>query len=132
MSKLKVLSVDDKEFILTLIKENLKSDFEVVTRLNGKAALQYLEEGNLPDLIISDLEMPEMDGFELLRQIRASGYFKSIPVVLLSGSDSAAKSATRVDCLNAGANDFLLKPFNPEELKAVVKAVLRTAGKLPY
>jgi len=130
--KLKILSLDDKELILKIIREHLKSDFDVATKLNGREALKWMEEGNIPDLIISDLNMPDMDGFEFMKQVRASSYFRTIPIVLLSGAENVEKATTRVQCLNAGANDFLLKPFNPEELKAVVKAVLRTAGKLPY
>jgi DNA-binding response OmpR family regulator len=109
----KVLVIDDEITIRTLLDKFLSNQFDVTAMGNGQEALNWLQSGNIPDLIIVDLEMPGMDGFEFLSQVKASGYFRSIPVLMLSGVDS---SAERVKCLKAGALDFMIKPFNPEEL----------------
>jgi DNA-binding response OmpR family regulator len=109
----KVLVIDDEITIRTLLDKFLSNQFDVTAMGNGQEALNWLQSGNIPDLIIVDLEMPSMDGFEFLSQVKASGYFRSIPVLMLSGVDS---SAERVKCLKAGALDFMIKPFNPEEL----------------
>ncbi|HBB91026.1 MAG TPA: two-component system response regulator [Bacteroidales bacterium] len=109
----KILVIDDEITIRTLLDKFLSNQFDVTAMGNGQEALNWLQSGNIPDLIIVDLEMPSMDGFEFLSQVKASGYFRSIPVMMLSGVDS---SAERVKCLKAGALDFMIKPFNPEEL----------------
>lgn len=130
--KLKVLAVDDERAIRAIIKEQLSLKFDVITQANDKDAMQWMEAGNFPDIVIADMKMEgdENAGIKLLRNIRSSGYFSAIPVIILSGSDEAKGTSSRIKCLNEGANAFMLKPFNPEELEATISAILRTAGKL--
>eukprot|EP01136_Pigoraptor_vietnamica_P014329 Opistho-1_new@56399 len=85
-----------------------------------------MQEGHIPDLIIADIEMPMMDGYEFIDQVRSSGFLRHIPLIMLSGKDS---SDNRIRCLEAGADDYLIKPFNPRELAARVNGILRRLGK---
>ena len=110
---MKILVVDDKQSLSEMVAQFLSQSFVVETAINGLVALKMLQEGNIPDLIITDLEMPEMDGFELIEGLKQSGFFKDIPVIVLSCRES---SADRIKCLKMGADDYMVKPFNPEEL----------------
>jgi DNA-binding response OmpR family regulator len=115
--KKKILVVDDEMSICLLLKNFLSQDYEVITINNGEAALIWLE-GNLPDLIISDIQMANMDGFEFLAKVRQRGFTKHIPFIMLS---ACAESKERIKCYRLGAQDYLTKPFNPEELEELVK-----------
>jgi DNA-binding response OmpR family regulator len=120
--KKKILVTDDEITIRTLLEKFLGTQYEVTAMANGQEALAWLQGGNLPDLMIVDLEMPSMDGYEFLQQVKSSGFFRAIPVMMLSGIDS---SAERVKCLRAGALDFMIKPFNPEELLIKIDILLK-------
>jgi len=120
--KKKILVVDDEITIRTLLEKFLSNLYEVTAVGNGNEALTWLQSGNMPDLMIVDLEMPSMDGFEFLHQVKSTGFFRAIPVMMLSGVDS---SAERVKCLKAGALDFMIKPFNPEELIIKIDILMR-------
>lgn len=113
----KILAIDDELSMRTLLEFFLKETYEVVTIASGEEALEWLDE-TIPDLIISDIEMRGMDGFEFLRQVRLRGYTKHTPVIMLSGK---SESKERVKCYQLGAQDYLIKPFNPEELNELVK-----------
>lgn len=80
-----------------------------------------MRQGNIPDLIISDIRMPEMRGDEFLAYLKKDLMFASVPVVILSGEDS---STERIRLLQEGAEDFIIKPFNPMELKIRIKKIL--------
>ncbi|MFS4416481.1 response regulator [Maribacter sp. 2307ULW6-5] len=118
---MEILVVDDKETLSALVAQFLGRSYTVHTQANGLRALGWLQQGNLPDLIITDLEMPEMDGFEFIKQLKASGIFADIPVIVLSCRES---SADRIACLKLGASDYMIKPFNPEELLIRVDKLL--------
>jgi len=122
----KVFVVEDDIVIQMIVTRSLEDQFEVTAFTNGMDALLFLRAGNLPDLIISDLNTPDMNGMELIEQLKTSGFFSEIPVLVLSGDES---TETRITCLNAGADDYLVKPFNPRELEARIKAILRRTGK---
>ncbi|MDP5106336.1 response regulator [uncultured Polaribacter sp.] len=115
--KKKILVVDDEISICMLLQNFLSAEYEVVTLNNAIEALEWLE-GNIPDLIISDIQMPEMDGYDFLTKVRERGFTKHTPVVMLSGK---AESKERIKCYRLGAQDYLTKPFNPEELEELVK-----------
>lgn len=124
--KAKIMLVEDDVFMQTLLNEFLSAKFTVTTYVNGIDAITALQGGNLPDLIISDLNIPELSGTELIAQVKASDFFKAIPIMILSGEES---SELRIKCLNAGADDFVVKPFNPRELDARINVILRRIGK---
>jgi CheY-like chemotaxis protein len=111
--KLLILAVDDDATIRMLLEFLLKKRYRVVLREDGWDALAWMGEGNLPDLILADLEMPRVDGISLLEQVKASGAFSHIPVVILTGHESQELFQR---CKSAGADDYLLKPFNPDVL----------------
>ena len=116
-----VLLVDDKPEIAKVIMLYL-SGHRVTYKENPIKAIAWLQEGNMPDMIISDLNMPEMSGEEFLVYLKANEMFSHIPVLILSSVDS---SSNRVRLFEEGAEDFILKPFNPEELRQRIKRILR-------
>lgn len=120
MSK-SILLVDDKPAIAKIIMLYL-SMYDVKYAENPIKAIEWLNEGNMPDIIITDLNMPEMNGEEFLLYLKANGMFNHIPVLILSSEES---STNRIRLLEEGADDFVLKPFNPEELKIRLKRLFR-------
>lgn len=108
-----VLVIDDEPIMRKLLQQILKDKYEVILKENGREALEWMYSGNIPDLVVADLNMPEIDGFEYIEKVRESGFFNDVPLIVLSGEES---SSERIKCLKLGANDYLIKPFNPEEL----------------
>jgi len=121
-----ILVVDDDEMMRTFLEGFLGTRCSVRARANGREALEEVRGASPPDLVILDLAMPEVDGFEFLAQIRANRLFDGLPIIVLSGSE---QSEVRVRCLKEGADDFLVKPFNPEELGARVDNLLRRLAR---
>lgn len=115
--KHKILTIDDEKSIRLLLESFLSKSHEVVSKSNGMEALDWLET-NMPDLIICDVQMPVMDGYQFVEKVRQRGYTKHTPIIMLSGVES---SKERVKCYKLGAQDFLAKPFNPEELDEIIK-----------
>lgn len=115
--KKKILVVDDEMSICLLLENFLSQEYDVITINSGEDALVWLES-NLPDLIISDIQMPNMEGFEFLTKVRQRGFTKHTPFIMLS---ARAESKERIKCYRLGAQDYLTKPFNPEELEELVK-----------
>ena len=126
MRKRLILVVDDEPTMTRLVRAELQSEgYAVVTVASGEEALARLEEDH-PDLVVLDLMMPGMDGFETLRRIRTES---QLPVIMLT---ARAGDADKLRGLQSGADDYITKPFNPEELSARVAAVLRrSAGGAP-
>lgn len=116
-----ILVIDDEKSIRMLLENFLSKKYEVTAKADGMDALNWMQEGNLPDLIVADIKMPNIDGYDFIKNIRASGYFKDIPLIMLSSLNS---SAERVKCLKLGANDYMVKPFNPEELSIRIEGML--------
>lgn len=116
-----VLVVDDTMMMRNLIKRFLGQFYNVKLEENGLDAFISMQKGYIPDLIISDIQMPKMDGFEFIEQIKSTGFLKDIPVIILSSIDD---SKTRVKFLKYGVTDYLVKPFNPEELVLKVQNIL--------
>jgi DNA-binding response OmpR family regulator len=116
-AKRKILIIDEEKNIRLLLENFLSNDYHVISKSSGNEALVWLE-GNLPDLIICDIRMPDMNGFQFIQNVREGGFTKHTPVLVLSVSDS---SKERIECYKRGAQDFLLKPFNPEELGVLIK-----------
>ena len=125
-TRAKILIVEDDPFMQKILSTFLSKTYEVQVCDNGLDALSFLQDGNIPDLIMTDLNTPKLNGFGLLEQIKASDLFKSIPIIILSGEEGSDK---KTKGLNAGAEDYVAKPFNPTELEARVKVILRRIGK---
>ncbi len=117
----KILVLDDKETIAKVLSIYLVSDYDCVWLPNGVQGMKWLQEGNIPDLIISDIRMPEMRGDDFLEWIKSNELFKHIPVIMLSSEDSTSE---RIRLLEVGASDYIVKPFNPMELKIRVKKII--------
>ena len=109
-----IMLVDDRPEIAKVISMYLKGSYDTVYFDTVIGAMAYLQKGNLPDLIITDINMPEISGFEFLSQLKSSVLFSHIPVFVLSSIESRVD---QIKLLEIGAADFILKPFNPEELK---------------
>ena len=118
MAQKKILVIDDEKSIRFIIENTLKQEFDVISLPNGQDGLDYLEMGNFPDLIICDLVMPELNGFEFLERIKHSGFFDDIPIMILSGREW---SKDKIRCFELGAEDYVVKPFNPSEVIARIK-----------
>jgi len=121
MSK-RLLVVDDDPGLLRAVAETLRAEgYEVTTARRGADALVCVAE-SLPDLIVSDIRMPGMDGYELVRNLRSSARTKLIPLVFLTAKD---ETADRIAGFRTGVDAYLTKPFEPDELVAVVANILR-------
>jgi DNA-binding NarL/FixJ family response regulator len=123
----KLLLIDDDPNLILLVKDYLEfRGYDVVTAENGREALQVLEQ-QTPDMIICDVMMPEMDGYSLVSTIRSDPKTSWIPVLFLSAK---GQSQDRVKGLNIGADVYMVKPFEPEELVAQVESSLKQASRL--
>src|SRR5438477_12979501 len=117
-----VLVADDELRITKLVAATLREEqFRVITAESGMEAIRLADELR-PDIALLDILLPDLDGIEVMRQLRES---RSIPVILLTGISSAATDKARG--LDLGADDYIAKPFHPDELAARVRAVLRRA-----
>jgi two-component system, OmpR family, response regulator VicR len=115
----RILVVDDEKTIVKGLKFNLeKEGYEVLTAFDGEEALRVFKEEN-PDLMVLDLMFPELDGFEVCRRVRKNS---DIPIVMLT---ARGEDIDKILGLELGADDYVTKPFNPRELAARVKAILR-------
>lgn len=118
----KILLVDDEEDILQFLSYNLeKEDFIVRTAINGTDALGILENFN-PQLILLDIMMPEMDGIEVCKEIRASGKNKNALICFLT---ARSESFTQISALDSGGDDFISKPIKPKVLISRLNALIR-------
>ncbi|MCC6261151.1 MAG: response regulator transcription factor [Anaerolineales bacterium] len=119
LERRKILVVDDEERMVRFIRMNLEHDgFQVVEAFNGKQAIQKLRDAT-PDLILLDVMMPDLDGFEVLETVRE---ITNVPVIMLTAK---GEEDDRVRGLEHGADDYVTKPFSPRELVSRIKAVLR-------
>lgn len=119
MRKSRILVVDDDLGVVKSVRANLQTrDCEMLTAMDGEEALEVLSKEQ-PDLIILDITMPKLNGFEVCRQIRE---WSQVPIIMLSARHDIDE---KVKCLNLGADDYVTKPFGVNELAARVKAVLR-------
>ncbi|MHC1774066.1 MAG: PleD family two-component system response regulator [Lentimicrobium sp.] len=116
-----ILAIDDEAVIRKLLENFLGKKYEVTTKANGIEAMSYIQSGNIPDLIICDILMPEMNGYDFVKQIRSSGLFNNIPLLMLSGEED---SKTRISFYKLRVRNFITKPFNPEELEVLVDLIL--------
>ncbi|MBE9561720.1 MAG: response regulator, partial [Proteobacteria bacterium] len=118
----KVLIVDDDErnvFALATILEN--HDAEVVCGLNGKEALEVLEENDDVAIVLMDIMMPEMDGYEAMQEIRKQPKHSNLPIIALTAK---AMKDDKIKCIEAGANDYLAKPVDADKLLSLMRVWL--------
>ena len=119
----KILAVDDEKHIVRLVQVNLeRQGYEVVTASDGKEALEKVEEEH-PDLVVLDVMMPYMDGFEVLQNLRRNPATREIPVIMLTAK---AQDADVFRGWQSGVDCYLTKPFNPMELIAFVKRIFKS------
>ncbi|MFH0771324.1 MAG: response regulator transcription factor [Candidatus Omnitrophota bacterium] len=127
MSKEDILIIEDDKNISRLIKYNLeKENYDAFAVPNGEEALEFLKRYPA-DLIILDIMLPKMDGFEVCRAIKQEPKLKDIPVIMVTAK---GEEMDRVVGLELGADDYIIKPFSPRELVLRVKAILRRSGKV--
>ncbi len=120
----KILIVDDDSINCLLAKHALAQDYQTNTVNSGKEALAYLET-EMPDLILMDIEMPEMDGKEVVRRIKDCEKWSNIPIIFLTADSNPATEAV---CLQCGADDYITKPFVPDVMRSRVARVLESHG----
>lgn len=117
-----VIRVDDDEHVTFLLDFLLeRNGYTVIKANDGQEFMDILDIGLPPDLILLDLMLPYIDGFELIKRIRKKNAWENIPILILSGSESEKDI---VHGLNAGANDYMVKPFQPMELIARIERLL--------
>ena len=120
----KILLVDDEVDILEFLKYNLEQeDFEVLVSANGKDALKKIFQN--PDLIVLDIMMPGMDGFELYQQIKNNKSSQDIPIIFLTAKSG---ETDEIRGLDLGASDYIQKPISPKKLVARIKSNLRKSN----
>lgn len=116
-----LLVVDDDPSLLLAVSETLRAEgYEVQTARRGSEAMIRVAE-SLPDLIISDIRMPGMDGYALVRNLRSSPRTRLVPIVFLTAKD---ETVDRIAGFRSGVDAYVTKPFEPEELVAIVKSIL--------
>lgn len=122
MSKTRILIVEDEADILHLLTYNIHSaGFEVLTAVDGHAALAIVRQ-DLPNLVVLDLMIPGIDGFEVCKELKRNKQTRDIPVIMLTAK---GEEIDRIVGLELGADDYVVKPFSPRELVLRIRAVLR-------
>ena len=120
----KILVIDDEPSILNLVSSYLKAEgYEVLTANNGEEAIKFIKDKN-PHIVVLDLMMPGMDGWQVCKRVRA---FSNVPIVILSALDDPALIASALD---AGADDYLVKPVSSSILVAHLNRLIRRTGTL--
>jgi DNA-binding response OmpR family regulator len=120
-----ILVVDDEPAIVTVVRERLEREgFTVRAAATGEEALAHME-ADPADLVVLDVMLPGIDGFEVLRRLRSTGH--TVPVIVLTARD---EDVDKIVGLELGADDYLVKPFNPRELSARIRAVLRRQAEV--
>ena len=118
--KKQILAIDDSKAIRFLLQTVLGKDYQVITAPDGCSAMYWLSKKNLPDLIIIDAQLPDMDNWELVEQLSISGLYRDIPMIVLS---SLNKNETKAKCMQYGIAEHFTKPFNPIDLQEAVNKI---------
>ncbi|MBI1224909.1 MAG: response regulator [Bacteroidetes bacterium] len=122
-----ILLIDDCDMMRRFLTPIFKENYEVVSLGNAMEAVLWLKTNPAPDAILLDFELPEMSGMDLLKHIRQNDDLTNVPILMLSGMKDAER---RWQCFEAGANDFLAKPFHPKELALRVNMLSKNAVSL--
>lgn len=121
-----ILLVDDNEDILDFLSEDLETKYEILTAQNGEDALKILHDESV-HLVISDVMMPVMDGFELCREIKSNIDYSHIPVILLTAKNTLQ---SKIEGLELGADAYIEKPFSPEHLQVQIANLIANRSKI--
>lgn len=125
--KKQILAIDDSKAIRFLLQTVLGKDYTVVTAPDGCSAMYWLSKRNLPDLIITDAQLPDMQDWELIEQLTSSGIYRDIPIMVISSLDKAQVDAK---CQEFGVAENFTKPFNPVDLINAVQQVINNNRKV--
>lgn len=120
----RLLIAEENPHIVNVLTQTLKEDFEITVAATGKDAVRQLIRGKQFDCVITELDLPFFDGLELIQLIRMSKLISHTPILVLS---AALDSSTRIACLEAGADSYMAKPFNPLEVKVKLHSMFRRA-----
>jgi lipopolysaccharide/colanic/teichoic acid biosynthesis glycosyltransferase len=126
--KHKILILDDNQMVLGLLNFKLKDIYELRLAPTVQTARTLITENNIPDLLITDLNLGEESGLSFLKEIKANPHLAQMPILVLSGEE---KYETRIECLALGVDDYVIKPFHPEELKLRIEKILSTQNTPP-
>lgn len=121
-----LLLVDDNAELLDYVAQNLRNTYRILTASDGVEGLQ-LAKKHQPDVLISDVAMPRMDGFELCRQLRSDASISHIPVILLTARST---TSDQIEGFETGADDYITKPFNMQLMQLRIKKLIETRNKL--
>lgn len=121
-----ILIIDDEPTILRLLDFVLSKHYNVTLKSNGYEAMQLLESGFTPDLIILDIVMPYFNGVDFFQSIKVSGVFENIPVIVLTGADDNEGILTQ---MKFPVEKVMKKPFNPEKLKNAIENIFTTRNQ---
>jgi two-component system, chemotaxis family, chemotaxis protein CheY len=122
--KYSILVIEDDDSLCFLLGRILKEQFDVTIKNDSLSAMAWLSKANMPNLILCDLDLPVISGLDFVQNIRRSGAYNQIPLIMLSGMTD---KKVIEQCLSAGASDYLEKPFNPPQLIEVISKVLKKA-----
>ena len=121
--KKQILAIDDSKAIRFLLQTVLGKEYNVITVPDGYSAMYYLSHRQMPDLIIADPQLPDMENWELIQQLSSSGMYGDIPLIVLSGLD---KKETELKCMEYGVVKYFVKPFNPVDLMIAVSDLVKS------
>ena len=125
--KQQVLVIDDSKAIRFLLQTILGRKYQVITAADGCSAMHWLSQKNLPDIIIADPQLPDMQDWELMEYVTSSGLYGDIPVIALSSLD---KNETRSKCEELGIENIFSKPFNPVLLEKAIESCLSSYAEV--
>ncbi|MCG8310202.1 MAG: response regulator [Cytophagales bacterium] len=121
-----ILIIDDDLAMCQLLQRLFEDAYTVTTKNDGMSAMYWLAQGNLPDLIITDLDMPNINGEEFVSNLKNSGYFNEVPFIVITGYSGKEQ---RLKCMKLGVHDYFEKPFNPKDLVFSAEVVLKHSLK---
>ncbi|MBP7088475.1 MAG: response regulator [Candidatus Omnitrophica bacterium] len=128
VSKIKILAIDDEEDFTFFLKHNLERiKYQIITASGGEEGIE-LAKKEKPDLILLDLMMPKIDGFEVSRRLKEDPKTSSIPILMLTAKDDEEACKKSLSLKN---EDYLIKPMQVEDLRAKIEETLKRTGKLP-
>ena len=123
----KVLLIDDSKAHLVVAKTMLVDKYEVISANSGNKALELFEEGLLPDVILLDILMPDMNGWEIYKNIKAISELNNVPIAFLTSQHGAEE---RINAMDLGADDYIMKPFHKEDLlKRIASLIAKETTK---